>query len=229
MRADVSVGPIVAIDGPAGAGKSTVARQLAERLGFSMIDTGAIYRSVALAARQAEIGWDDDPGLAHLLAHGLPLTFKHGHVFLAGEDVTEAIRTPDISRGASVVSARGVVRERLLELQRDLGRSAPRGAVLEGRDIGTVVFPGAQVKFFLTATDEARASRRHAELATKGLAVGLSEVLSAQRLRDKDDTERAIAPLKPAADAIVIDTTGLDLAEVVERCFQLANARLSGR
>ncbi|HEY2027836.1 MAG TPA: (d)CMP kinase [Myxococcales bacterium] len=225
----MSAKPIVAIDGPAGAGKSTVARQLAERLGFSMIDTGAIYRSVALAARQAEIGWDDDQGLAHLLAHGLPLAFKEGRVLLAGEDVTEAIRTPEMSRGASVVSARGVVRERLLDLQRDLGRSAATGAVLEGRDIGTVVFPDAEVKFFLTATDEARALRRHAELSTKGLTVGLSEVLSAQRLRDKDDTERAIAPLKPAPDAIVIDTTGLDLAEVVEQCFQLANARLSGR
>jgi CMP/dCMP kinase len=226
---DVSATPIVAIDGPAGAGKSTVARQLAQRLGFSMIDTGAIYRSVALAARHAEIGWDDDPGLAHLLAHGLPLTFRDGRVLLAGEDVTDAIRDPEITRGASVVSARGVVRERLLELQRDLGRSAAAGAVLEGRDIGTVVFPDADVKFFLTATDEARALRRHAELSTKGHTVVLSEVLVAQRLRDKDDTERAIAPLKPAADAIVIDTTGLDLGEVVERCFQLANARLSRR
>src|SRR5256885_9451712 len=195
--------PIVAIDGPAGAGKSTVARQLARRLGFTIIDTGAIYRSVALAAQRAGVSWDDDPGLARLLDAGLGLTFRGERVLLRGEDVTEAIRTPEISRGASVVSARPVVRQKLLQLQRDLGRAAPRGAVLEGRDIGTVVFPDADVKFFLTASDEARAQRRHAELNEKGLSVPLPEVLADQRRRDKDDTERAIAPLRAAADAMV--------------------------
>ena len=218
--------PIVAIDGPAGAGKSTVARQLARLLGFSMIDTGAIYRSVALAARRAEIAWDDDEGLRRLLEAGLGLQFVEDRVLLKGHDVTEAIRTPEISRGASVVSARPVVREKLLGLQRELGLQAPKGAVLEGRDIGTVVFPDAQVKFFLTASDEARAQRRHAELADKGLPVELSEVLADQRRRDKDDTERAIAPLKAAPDAINVDTTGLDLAEVVEKCHREALARL---
>jgi CMP/dCMP kinase len=219
--------PIVAIDGPAGAGKSTVARQLAARLGFSMIDTGAIYRSVALAALEAGIAWDDDQGLRGLLDRGLLLGFQGDRVLLAGRDVSEEIRTPSISRGASVVSARPVVREKLLQLQRDLGRNAPKGAVLEGRDIGTVVFPDAEVKFFLTATDEARALRRHAELSEKGLTVDLPEVLADQRRRDKDDTERAIAPLKPAPDALLVDTTGLDLAEVIEHCFQLARTRLS--
>jgi cytidylate kinase len=126
-----------------------------------------------------------------------------------------------------VVSARPVVREKLLGLQRQLGLEAPKGAVLEGRDIGTVVFPDAQVKFFLTASDEARAQRRHSELAEKGLHVPREDVLADQRQRDKDDTERAIAPLKPAPDAIVIDTTGLDLAEVVDRSYALATARLS--
>jgi CMP/dCMP kinase len=218
--------PIVAIDGPAGAGKSTVARQLATQLGFSMIDTGAIYRSVALAASRANLSWDDDEGLRALLDKGLRLGFDGDKVLLAGQDVSQEIRAPLISRGASVVSARPVVREKLLQLQRDLGRKAPKGAVLEGRDIGTVVFPDAEVKFFLTATDEARALRRHAELSEKGLAVNLADVLSDQQRRDKDDTERAIAPLKPAKDALLVDTTGLDLAEVVEHCLQLAKARL---
>jgi cytidylate kinase len=220
--------PIVAIDGPAGAGKSTVARQLARRLGFAIIDTGAIYRSVALAARRAGIAWDDDEGLRRLLDAGLGLSFGGERVLLRGEDVTEAIRAPEISRGASVVSARPVVRQKLLQLQRDLGHAAPRGAVLEGRDIGTVVVPDAQVKFFLTASDEARARRRYAELAEKGVAAPLQEVLADQRRRDKDDMERIIAPLKPAPDAITVETTGLDLAEVVERCYALATARLSG-
>ena len=148
--------PIVAIDGPAGAGKSTVARQLARRLGFTMIDTGAIYRSVALAARRAQVAWDDDAGLRALLEGGLALTFlpvpdsdDAQRVLLKGQDISAAIRTPEISRGASVVSARPVVREKLLGLQRELGRAAGKGAVLEGRDIGTVVFPDARVKFFV--------------------------------------------------------------------------------
>jgi len=217
---------IVAIDGPAGAGKSTVARQLARRLGFSIIDTGAIYRSVALAAQRAGVAWDDDARLGRLLDAGLALRFDGERVLLRSEDVTEAIRTPDITRGASVVSARPVVRQKLLQLQRDLGSSASRGAVLEGRDIGTVVFPDALVKFFLTASDEARARRRHAELADKGVQVPLEDVLSDQRQRDKDDSERAIAPLRAAADAVKIDTTGLDLDEVVERCYREASGRL---
>jgi CMP/dCMP kinase len=224
------VPPIVAIDGPAGAGKSTVARELARRLGFSIVDTGAIYRAVALAARRAGIGWEDDEGLSRLLDAGLGISFAPGaegqRVLLHGEDVTEAIRTPEISRGASVVSARPVVRRKLLGLQRRLGREAGQGAVLEGRDIGTVVFPDADVKFFLTASDEARAARRYAELVDRGLAVPLQEVLADQRRRDKDDSERVIAPLKPAPDAIVVDTTGMDLGEVMERCERIARERL---
>lgn len=226
---------IVAIDGPAGAGKSTVARQLARRLGFTMVDTGAIYRAVALAARRAGVEWDDDAGLSRVLAPGLGLAFvappedapaEAQRVLLHGHDVTEAIRTPEISRGASVVSARPVVRDALLELQRSLGRGAPRGAVLEGRDIGTVVFPEAPVKLFLTASDEARAGRRFAELEAKGLHVPYAEVLADQRRRDESDRSRDIAPLKAADDAVVVDTTGLDLEAVVERCAALARERL---
>ena len=230
--------PIVAIDGPAGAGKSTVARQLASRLGFAMIDTGAIYRSVALAARRAGVDWQDDEGLRALLARGLGLTFLRPEagdgsegsqrVLLRNHDVTAAIRTPEISRGASVVSARPVVREKLLSLQRELGSGAAKGAVLEGRDIGTVVFPDAAVKFFLTASDEARAQRRFAELSEKGLSVALGEVLSDQRRRDKDDMERVLAPLKPAPDAILVDTTGSSLDEVVDRCEKLTRQALAG-
>lgn len=221
--------PILAIDGPAGAGKSTVARELARRLGFTIIDTGAIYRAVALAAQRAGIDWEDDAALGRLLdGPGFRLAFAdEARVLLNEDDVTEAIRTPEISRGASVVSARAVVRKKLLGLQRELGRRAPRGAVLEGRDIGTVVFPDADVKFFLTASDQARAARRQSELREKGLAVDVSEVLADQRRRDRDDTERAIAPLKPAPDAIVVDTTDMDLGQVVEECLRIARQRLS--
>jgi cytidylate kinase len=223
------VPPIVAIDGPAGAGKSTVARELAGRLGFTIVDTGAIYRAVALAARRKGIDWEDDAALGRLLdGPGFRLSFTDdARVLLNGDDVTEAIRTPEISRGASVVSARPVVRKKLLGLQRDLGRRTPRGAVLEGRDIGTVVFPDADVKFFLTASDQARAARRQSELREKGLTIDVSEVLADQRRRDKDDTERAIAPLKPAADAIVVDTTDMDLGQVVEECLRIARERLA--
>ena len=220
--------PIVAIDGPAGAGKSTVARELARRLGFTIVDTGAIYRAVALAARRGGVDWEDDAGLAALLdGRGFRLSFADDtRVLLQGDDVTDAIRTPEITRGASVVSARAVVRKKLLGLQRELGRRARRGAVLEGRDIGTVVFPDADVKFFLTASDQARAARRQSELQEKGLSVAVAEVLADQRRRDKDDTERAIAPLKPAPDAVVVDTTDMDLGQVVEECLRIARERL---
>jgi len=225
------VPPIVAIDGPAGAGKSTVARELARRLGFTIVDTGAIYRAVALAAKRAGVDWEDDEGLGSLLdGTQFQLAFAgENRVLLQGDDVTEAIRTPEISRGASIVSARPVVRTKLLGLQRELGRRAPRGAVLEGRDIGTVVFPDADVKFFLTASDQARAARRQSELQEKGLAVDVAEVLADQRRRDKDDSERAIATLKPAPDAILVDTTDMDLGEVVEECLRIARERLRAR
>jgi cytidylate kinase len=226
---------IIAIDGPAGAGKSTAARQLAARLGFAMVDTGAIYRSVALAASRAGVDWNDDAGLERLLG-GLDVRFEPladasgQRVLLGGEDVSAAIRTPAMSMGASAVSARAVVRAGLLDLQRRLA-TAPRnrGAVLEGRDIGTVVFPDADAKFFLTATAEVRARRRHAELAARGDPVSLEAVLADQERRDRDDASRAVAPLRPAADAAVLDTSGLRMEEVVERLLGAAESRLAAR
>ncbi|HWV36954.1 MAG TPA: (d)CMP kinase [Vulgatibacter sp.] len=224
---------IVAIDGPAGAGKSTVSRLAAERLGFALVDTGAIYRAVALAASRAGVAFDDDEGLAEILAD-LPLEFgpREGGgqgVFLAGEDVSDAIRTPAISLGASAVSARPVVRAGLLELQRRLARGAPRGAVLEGRDIGTVVFPDADAKFFLTAKDDVRAERRYAELKARGVDATFEQVLADQRKRDKDDTERPIAPLQPAEDSVLVDSTHLSKAEVVDRIVAEVDRRLAAR
>ncbi len=211
---------IVAIDGPAGAGKSSVASAVAQRLGLALVDTGAIYRSVALACLRAGLSLTDERAVAALLP-ALEISFRHqggvNCVLLSGEDVTAAIRTPEISKAASTVSALPAVRAGLLELQRRLGRSEQRGAVLEGRDIGTVVFPDAEVKFFITASDEVRARRRYDELKAKGLEVRFEDVLAEQRKRDLDDSTRAVAPLKPAPDALQLDTSALGLAEVIEQ------------
>ena len=224
---------IVAIDGPAGAGKSTTARRVAARLGFAMVDTGAIYRAVALAASRAGVAFDDDARLGALLP-ALRIAFEAPppedpsagqRVMLDEEDVSVVIRTPPVSLGASAVSARPVVRAALLDLQRRLGREAPGGAVLEGRDIGTVVFPDADVKFFLTAAPEVRARRRHAELAAKGSPAPYEEVLADQLKRDRDDASRAVAPLRPAVDALVVDTSALEADAVVERLVELVRGR----
>ena len=229
---------IVAIDGPAGAGKSTAARRLAARLGFALVDTGAIYRAVALAASRAGIRYDDDRRLAELLPtlrirFEAPPPWNLGagqRVLLDEEDVSLEIRTPPMSLGASAVSARPVVRAGLLELQRRLA-TAPgtRGAVLEGRDIGTVVFPDADVKFFLTAAPEVRARRRHDELAAKGQPAPFEAVLGDQLKRDRDDAGRSIAPLRPADDAVVIDTGDLDCEGVVDALAQRVVERLAAR
>ncbi len=227
---------IVAVDGPAGAGKSSASRMLAARLGFAMVDTGAIYRTVALAARRAGVAFDDDAALEALLP-GLRIRFappsrsgEAQRVLLGDEDVSAEIRTPPMSLGASKVSARPVVRAGLLDLQRRLALAPGNlGAVLEGRDIGTVVFPDADAKFFLVATAEERARRRHAELVAKGDPQPFEAVLADQRKRDKDDTEREIAPLKPAEDAVVLDTGGTPLEAVVEALACEVEARLRRR
>jgi CMP/dCMP kinase len=226
---------LVAIDGPAGAGKSTASRLLAVRLGFAMVDTGAIYRTVALAATRGGVALDDDAALGGLLPR-LDIRFAPPagpgagpRVFLGDDEVSTDIRTPPMSLGASKVSARPVVRAGLLDLQRRLAlASENRGAVLEGRDIGTVVFPDADAKFFLVATAEERARRRHAELRAKGDASSFADVLTDQRQRDKDDSEREIAPLRPAEDAVVLDTGGTPLEAVVETLVREVEARMAG-
>lgn len=210
---------IVAIDGPAGAGKSSVARLLAARLHYTLVDTGAIYRVVALVASRQGVAFDDADGL-EAIAGGLRLRFEmldgENHVFLGEEDVSGLIRTPEISLGASAVSAQPGVRAGLLELQRRFatGSGAP-GAVLEGRDIGTVVFPDADHKFFLTASAKERARRRYDEMRSRGQDAVYQDVLDDQEQRDAQDRGREVAPLKPAADATQVNTDGMTLEEVL--------------
>ena len=214
--------PIVAIDGPAGAGKSTVARRLADRLGYTLVDTGALYRAVALAARRDGVGWDDEAkvvAVAQRLEASRSLLLvadaeKGVRVMLDGADVSDAIRTPDMGMGASRVSAIGGVRVALLNLQRQAGENG--GVVLEGRDIGTVVFPDAEVKFFLTASPEVRAKRRYDELVQRGQQVDFAATLAEVKTRDENDTNRPIAPLRRADDAVLVDSSDRAVDDIVE-------------
>lgn len=212
----------IAIDGPAGAGKSTVARRAAAQLGFLYVDTGAMYRAIGLYALRREI----DPGNAEQVAALLPqielkLDYADGvqHVLLNGEDVGDAIRTPEASMAASSVSAHPPVRAFLLESQRALGRA--RSVVMDGRDIGTVVFPDADVKIFLTASAEARAERRCRELREKGEQIDFDAVLADIRARDYNDSHRAAAPLRPAEDSVLLDTTSMNLEESVQEVLRI--------
>ncbi len=213
--------PIVAIDGPVGAGKSTVARALAKALGYSYMNTGAIYRAVAVAARTAGIRADfaDASDASELneqltrILDTIAITFKGERVMLAGHDISDVIIEPEIGDLASRLSALPLVREKLLEVQRAAGVAG--GVVMEGRDIGTAIFPDAEVKFFLVADPAVRAARRYAELAAKGVATTLAEVAAQLADRDRRDAGRALAPLKPAADAIMIDSTARDVDTVV--------------
>jgi cytidylate kinase len=217
---------VVAIDGPAGAGKSTTARQLAARLSYSFLDTGALYRAVALSARQRGIDWSDEKELAAMTG-ALALRFEgsgtDGRILVDEADVTRAIRTPEISEGASRVSAFPAVRAALLELQRSVGA---RGRIVaEGRDTGTVVFPNAPAKFFLTAPVEVRADRRTRELRAAGQVVDPAEVLREMELRDARDRGRAVSPLRKADDAVEIDTGGLSADQVVDLMESVVRAR----
>ncbi|GBD06237.1 Cytidylate kinase [bacterium HR21] len=216
---------IIAIDGPAGAGKSTTARRVAERLGYLYIDTGAMYRAVTLAALRAGIPMEEG-ALAQLLPQlrlELHLSPEGQRTLLNGEDVTEQLRDPEVTRWVSLVSSFPAVRRFLVEQQRRLGSQG--GVVMDGRDIGTVVFPNADVKVFLTASLPVRAQRRYHELRQLGIAVTEEEVAAELARRDRLDSHRSESPLSCAPDAVVIDTTGLTIEEQTERVLELVRQK----
>lgn len=206
--------PVIAIDGPSASGKGTVAALVAKALGFHYLDSGAIYRVTAFAAQRGGVSLEDEQALAEL-AMGLDLRFDGVEVYLNGEAVGDAIRTEEAGRAASKIAAMPVLRAALLERQRAF-RQAP-GLVTDGRDMGSVVFPDATVKFFLTASCEERAKRRYKQLIEKGFDANLAALFQDLSERDARDAARAVAPLKQMADAALLDTTGLTIEEAVER------------
>ncbi len=219
----------VAIDGPAGAGKSTVAKGVAAKLGYIYVDTGALYRAVGVYALRQGVDTRDGNGISALLPEiNVELKFIDGvqHVFLNGEDVSVEIRTPDASMAASNVSAIPSVRSFLFDLQRDI--AGKNDCIMDGRDIGTVVLPNAQVKIFLTADPEERAMRRYKELIVKDPDVKYDDVLADLKVRDYQDSHREIAPLKPAEDSVVYNTTGNSLEESVEKVINIIKEKTNG-
>ncbi len=212
---------IVTIDGPAGTGKSTTARQLADRLGFDYLDTGAMYRAVAAVC----LAWGIDPvdvsAVGHL-AQSLVITFDDGHTFADGKDVTGELRSAETTQAASIIAQNPDVRRSLIDAQRLIADE--RDIVCEGRDQGTVAFPHAECKFFLTADAQVRACRRQQELAAQGTRVSLAILLAEQTARDERDANREVAPLRPADDAQVIDTTHCDINEVVSQLESIVRA-----
>ncbi|MCH3971878.1 MAG: (d)CMP kinase [Oscillospiraceae bacterium] len=217
----------IAIDGPAGAGKSTIARKVAAEIGFLYVDTGALYRALGLFALQRDAAPDDVAAVTALLPQiHLSLQFENGaqKVFLQGEDVSEQIRTPEVSRASSLVSAIPQVRTFLFDLQKQLAEQ--NNVIMDGRDIGTVVLPDAQLKIFLTASPEDRAQRRFQEMQQKGQPADYARVLADIRRRDEQDTHRAVAPLKAAMDALKVDTTGNTLEESVALLRNLIREKL---
>lgn len=215
--------PVLTIDGPSGAGKGAVSANVARALGWHVLDSGAVYRAVALAALERDIATDDEPSLVSL-ARYLPLTFRVGvdgiDVLLDGREIGDALRSEAVSVAASKVASIGSVRAALLVLQRQCRK--PPGLVADGRDMGTVVFPDAGLKVFLEAGVEERAKRRYKQLKEKGESVKLARLLRDMQARDRRDRERAVAPTVPASDAVVVDSTRLSLPEVIGRVLDLA-------
>lgn len=216
---------VVAIDGPAGAGKSTIAKLAAEKLGYAYIDTGAMYRSVAWKFLQTGAAFDDAfiSDLACTMVIDFKPEAKINRVFVDGTEVTDAIRTPEVTAIVSRVAAIGAVREAMVEQQRRMGTVG--GVLMDGRDIGTVVFPNAQLKIFLTASVEERARRRYKEMLQKGQQVELAQLAADIAARDKADSERAIGPLRQAEDAILLDTSDMSISQVTEKILELVQER----
>ena len=219
----------IAIDGPSGAGKSTLAKSLAKSLGFIYIDTGAMYRSIGLYALRKGIDIPNEPDAVSAVLNEINLTIRHidgvQHIFLNGEDVSEEIRKPEVSIAASNVAVLPAVRLKLVDLQRLLADK--NNVIMDGRDIGTYVLPNADVKIFLTASVEDRAMRRFEELKQKGVATTYEEVLKDMKFRDANDSSRDFAPLKPAEDAILMDTTGNTLEQSVAQMSELVQSKMN--
>ncbi|MFP5418497.1 MAG: (d)CMP kinase [Gammaproteobacteria bacterium] len=214
--------PVIAIDGPSASGKGTVAERVAAALGFHFLDSGALYRLTALSAMKHGVALDDEAGVANLASH-LPAQFRDGAIWLDNENVTDAIRAEAVGVGASKVAALPAVRAALLDRQRAYRQ--PPGLVADGRDMGTVVFADAATKVFLTASAEARAERRYKQLIDKGNSASLPALVADMQARDARDTARAVAPLKPAPDALLLDTTQMDIESAVQAVLAQYRAR----